>query len=137
VSLTDIRPSKSSSSCFGGSGMESSRSFHFSAGSATTDFDCAFFASALFRAIASRMLTGVAGTGGSVSGTGFCLDGVVALDDVEVVLSRGVDGVVRKVGCVRTRGLCTECDGAFGVLLDCLDMVATRQSFQTPLSPLT
>jgi len=53
------------------------------------------------------MLKGVAGTGGGVSTTGFCLEGVVALDDViDCVLTRGVEGVVgvaRIVDCVRTR----------------------------------
>jgi hypothetical protein len=39
------------------------------------------------------MLRGVAGTGGGVSATGFCLEGVVALDDVDCVLTRGVEGV--------------------------------------------
>jgi len=53
------------------------------------------------------MLRGVAGTGGGVPTAGFCLEGVVALEDVDCVLTRGEEGVAvgvaRIVDCVRTR----------------------------------
>lgn len=57
--------------------------------------------------MASRMLIeGVAGNGGG-SAINFCLDGVEVLDDVDVVLTREVEGVavdvVRIVEGVRTR----------------------------------
>lgn len=93
VSLTDIRPKRSSSSGFGASGMVSSRLMLSSASPVTATFDWTFFASALFKAIASRMLRGVAGTGGGISAD-FCFEGVVALDDVDCVLIRGVDTAV-------------------------------------------
>ena len=57
--------------------------------------------------MASRMLiVGVAGNGGG-SAINLCLDGVEVLDDVDVVLTRGVEGVSVDVGriveCVRIR----------------------------------